>query len=228
MKEKQAVTREYAKRYAKADRKEKSKPPGDFTALTGYNRKYAVRVLRGAMAKPKAGRARRPANRKGKRYYTDDVIERLRLIWAFFHWKRGKLLAPLTRQNMAYIAAWKPFNITPEIREKLMRISPSRINYYLRQDKAALKIKGKSLTKPANGLKSRIPIRAFYTSAERKTPGFIQIDTVHHRGPVPANTPVGVSSSGQAVCSPAKTAASDHSAFSSGKNMSGGCRNAGM
>jgi hypothetical protein len=63
-----------------------------------------------------------------------------------------------------------------------MRISPSRIDYYQQPDKAALKIKGKSLTKPVNGLKSRIPIRAFYTSTERKTPGFIQIDTVHHCG----------------------------------------------
>jgi hypothetical protein len=83
---------------------------------------------------------------------------------------------------MDYTAAWKSFNITPEIREKLMRISPSRIDYYQQPDKAALKIKGKSLTKPVNGLKSRIPIRTFYTSAERKTPGFIQIDTVHHCG----------------------------------------------
>jgi transposase InsO family protein len=31
-------------------------------------------------------------------------------------------------------------------------------------------------------LKSRIPIRTFYTSEERKKPGFWQIDTVHHCG----------------------------------------------
>jgi hypothetical protein len=86
------------------------------------------------------------------------------------------------RQNMDYIAAWKPFNITPEIKVKLLKISPARIDYYLRPDKAALKIKSKSLTKPVNGLKSRIPIRTFYTSEERKTPGFLQIDTVHHCG----------------------------------------------
>jgi hypothetical protein len=109
-------------------------------------------------------------------------IKSLRLIWAFFHWKCGKLLTPFMRQNMNYIAAWKPFNITPEIKAKLLKISPARIDYYLRADKAALKIKGKSLSKPVNALKSRIPIRAFYTGGERKTPGFIQIDTVHHCG----------------------------------------------
>jgi aminopeptidase C len=54
MKEKQAVTREYAKRYTKAGRKEKSNLLNDFTALTGYNRKYAVRVLNAAPVKSTA------------------------------------------------------------------------------------------------------------------------------------------------------------------------------
>jgi len=40
----------------------------------------------------------------------------------------------------------------------------------------------KRLTKPLASLKSRIPIRTFYTPHERKTPGFWQIDTVHHCG----------------------------------------------
>ena len=182
MKNKQAVTREYAPRYQKAGKKEKSNILDHFTTLTGYNRKYAIRVLNAATAKPKVTGKPRPANRRGKRLYTDEVIDCLRLIWEFFHWKCGKLLAPLIRQQMAYIAAWKPFNITPEVKAKLLKISPARIDYYLRPDKAALRIKGKSLTKPLNGLKSRIPIRTFYTSEERKTPGFIQIDTVHHCG----------------------------------------------
>jgi transposase InsO family protein len=34
-----------------------------------------------------------------------------------------------------------------------------------------------SLTKPLHSLKSRIPVRTFYSSVERKTPGFWQIDT---------------------------------------------------
>jgi hypothetical protein len=84
MREKQAVTREYAKRYRKAGGKEKSKPLNDFTALTGCNRKYAVRVFRAAAVKRNVIRKRRPANRKGKRSYTDDVIDCLRLIWEFF------------------------------------------------------------------------------------------------------------------------------------------------
>jgi len=83
---------------------------------------------------------------------------------------------------MGYIAQWQVFGITEEIAEKLTKISPATIDRYLKKDKEALKLKGKSLTKPIDSLKSRIPIRTFYTQAERKKPGFWQIDTVHHCG----------------------------------------------
>jgi hypothetical protein len=86
------------------------------------------------------------------------------------------------QQQMKYIAAWPAFHITAEIAEKLETISPASIDRYLKQDKESLGLKGKSLTKAAPGLKSRIPIRTFYTSEERKMPGSWQIDTVHHCG----------------------------------------------
>jgi hypothetical protein len=81
---------------------------------------------------------------------------------------------------MDYIALWPHFAISPAVREKLMSISPTAIDRVLRKDKAVLALKGTSLTKPVAFLKHGIPIRTFYTSEERKLPGFIQIDTVHH------------------------------------------------
>ena len=93
-----------------------------------------------------------------------------------------QILAPFMRQQMTDIASWPAFGITPEIAEQLTRISPATIDRYLKKDKAALRLKGKSLTKPLASLKSRIPIRTFYSGEERKTPGFWQIDTVHHCG----------------------------------------------
>jgi hypothetical protein len=199
MKEKQAVTavvnnREYQPRYQKAGKKVKSALLDEFTRLTGYHRKSAIRLLRrkpvrevlvrgnGKAVKFKPEK-KRPANRKGKRIYTDEVIASLRLVWTFFRYKCGKILAPLMR----YIADWPAFHITAEIAAKLETISPATIDRYLKKDKEALKLKGKSLTKPPASLKSRIPIRAFYTADERRfaeppTPGFWQIDTVHHCG----------------------------------------------
>jgi hypothetical protein len=80
------------------------------------------------------------------------------------------------------IAQRPAFGITEEIAEKLKTVSPAMIDRYLKKDKEGLRLKGKSRTKPVDSLKSRIPIRTFYTSEERKKPGFWQIDTVHHCG----------------------------------------------
>ncbi len=86
------------------------------------------------------------------------------------------------RAQMRFIAQWKSFGVTGEIAEKLMKISPATIDRALKKDKQEMRLKGKSLTKPLKGLKSRVPIRTFYADEERKTPGFWQIDTVHHCG----------------------------------------------
>jgi len=193
MKEKKAVAREYKPRYQKASKKEKKALLDEFTRLTGYHRKSAVRILNtkpvkqvmayidGKPVKVKPEKIR-PSNKKGKRIYTDDVIGALRQVWTFFWFKCGKILAPLMKQQMQHIAAWPAFGITFETAEKLKKISPASIDRYLKKDKQALRLKGKSLTKPIDSLKSRIPIRTFYTSEERKKPGFWQIDTVHHCG----------------------------------------------
>ena len=193
MKEKQAVTREYKSRYQTATKKEKRALLDELTRLTGYHRKSAVRLLtkkpvkeillyqNGEAVKLKPQK-KGPANRKGKRFYSDEVIASLRFLWTFFWYKCGKILAPLMRQQMTYISEWPAFNMTPDIAEKLTTISPATIDRYLKKDKEALRLTGKSLTKPLDSLKSRIPLRTFYTSEERKTPGFWQIDTVHHCG----------------------------------------------
>jgi hypothetical protein len=90
MKEKQAVTREYKARYQKATKKVKSGLLDEFTRLTGYHRKSAVRFLSGTPVREvlacRDGEAvkfkpekKRPASRTGKRFYTGEVIASLRL-----------------------------------------------------------------------------------------------------------------------------------------------------
>ncbi len=49
MKEKQAITKEVAKRYRKAQKKEKTKMLDELVATTEYNRSYATRALRLAL-----------------------------------------------------------------------------------------------------------------------------------------------------------------------------------
>jgi hypothetical protein len=78
MTEKKAVTMHIRSRYQKATRKEKSESLNEFIRLTGYNRKYALRILNqplsprsilavnGGTVKLKPLK-KRPANRKGKK-----------------------------------------------------------------------------------------------------------------------------------------------------------------
>jgi hypothetical protein len=139
MKEKQAVTREFIPRYHNASKKQKRALLDQFIELTGYHRKSAIRLL---SAKPVRqlmvyvdGKAvkinpekKRPSNRKGKRIYTDEVIDALRRLWVFFWYKCGKILAPLMRQQMSFIAQWPAFGISGGIAEKLKKISPASID----------------------------------------------------------------------------------------------------
>jgi hypothetical protein len=106
MQEKKAVTRQIHSRYQNAQRKEKSEILNECIQLTGYNRKYALRILNqhqsplamlvanGEMVKLKP-RKKRPANRKGKKIYT------------------GKIIA--SRSTLV---------IAPAVREKFMAVSP--------------------------------------------------------------------------------------------------------
>jgi hypothetical protein len=81
--------------------------PNESISITGYkNRKYALRLLskpartqallftQGGAVKLKPAKPK-PASRKGKKIYTDEVTAALRLVRTFFWYKCGKLRLPL-------------------------------------------------------------------------------------------------------------------------------------
>jgi hypothetical protein len=79
---------------------------------------------------------------------------------------------------MPFTVLCPAFGITTDIREKLVRISPAAIGRAFKKGRAAPALSGKSLSKHGELLKHRIPVRSFYSSGERKLPGFIQTGTV--------------------------------------------------
>jgi hypothetical protein len=196
MKEKKKITATVSKRYKAADKKGKTRILDEFVATTGYNRKYALHILKnhgrtvcgtadGKPVKYKAGKPKK-AGKNSKaggrpKKYGDDVIGAVCRIWEFFDYQCGKLLAPLIRLTIGFLADDAGFGITPEIRAKLMTISQAAIDRRLKPWRKKLEIKGKSLTKPGTLLKNQIPVRVFFSWDERK-PGFFEIDTVSHCG----------------------------------------------
>jgi hypothetical protein len=196
MSQKKALTREIYTRYRKAGRKDKQAILDEFIQTTGYNRKYAIRLLgsfgktwvvtlSGKNLKLKAAAPRRPGNRKGKTIYTRETVDRLKKLWAFFWYKCGKYLAPILRENMPFLETSRDpdFHLTDEIKQQILAISSAQIDRLLKPERDKLRGRGISGTKLGEAaLLKQIPVRTHYTETERNTPGFCQMDTVHHCG----------------------------------------------
>jgi len=194
MREKKALTAEIQNRYNKASKKTKVGILDEFTTTTGYNRNYAARILRlkvgkvigytrmgGKKIKYVIGKRKRKKYRK-PRIYTYDVFLALRRIWTIFDFICSKRLAPFMEEAVEKLEKHKEIDLTDEVREKLVKISPSTIDRLLKSEKDKFRLgKGKSGTKPGTLLKNQIPIRTFADWDDTK-PGFTEVDLVGHDG----------------------------------------------
>jgi len=192
MAEKKKIRAEYATKYRKAKKTEKTKILDKYLELIGKgNRKYAIFILNREGKKQLrfidgknvniviTGNRRR--KRIYKKYYDDEVASVLIKLWKFFRYICGERLVPLLRANIDVISRKRQFGITPEIKEKLLTISRSTVERLLTEERKKHKLKGKSTTKKGTLLKNQIPVRRFWAWDE-KQPGFCEIDTVSHDG----------------------------------------------
>lgn len=140
MKEKKAVTKEVAKRYQKASKKQKGVILREFVALTGYNRCYASYVLRnlgkrvivrvkGKIVAVILGQPRQKIKRQRKRIYDENVLHVLRSIWFISDYICGKRLAPLLKEIIPRLEKFKEIKLNAKTKEKLLRISPATIDF---------------------------------------------------------------------------------------------------
>jgi hypothetical protein len=193
MKERQALTRQTAKRYRgkNTTKSEKGKILDQYIQDTGYNRKYAIHILthegkvrlRRINGKLVALTAthRKTVKRVYPKLYGEAVAKAVLCLWEFFDYKCGKRLVPLVKDNLEQLEASALFGIDGEIREKLEKISVATVERMLKPARKKLRLKGTNATKPGTLLKSQIPIRVSYDFDER-IPGFFEIDTVMHDG----------------------------------------------
>lgn len=192
MNERRSVAKVIAERYRKATKKAKGRLLDELVALTGYNRWYAIGLLRGHGKRIKVGRhmglvgdLRRSIRSPPWRVYDQVVGEELRKIWVIMDAICGKRLAAILPEVIPVLEKHGEIALDEEVRRKLMTISAATIDRLLCGEREKLALRGRSGTKPGTLLKHQIPIRTF-AEWDEATPGFVEIDLVGHDGGVAA------------------------------------------
>jgi len=161
-------------RYLKASKAEKQKILDEFTAVTGYHRKYAIRIL-------KRGYKRRRHKPKGRQaVYCGEVVEALEQIWEIYGRICSKRLHPYLPEAIKVLERCGEITLSDETKGLLLQISRSSMDRCLAPARFN-KPHGLSTTKPGSLLKKNIPIRTF-TAWNEEQPGFLEIDLVAHCG----------------------------------------------
>ncbi len=164
-------------RYRRADKSTKALILDEFCATCGYNRKYAIRLLRKLPTKAGPKQSKQPGP---KGLYRDDeaLLLALKRLWfATDQMCSKKLKAALPLWLPFYAKQFEP--LEPNVEAKLLRISSASIDRLLRPVKITSK-KGRCCTKPGTLLKNQIPIKTDHWDVSK--PGFFEADTVAHCG----------------------------------------------
>jgi len=162
-------------RYLKTSKAEKQIILDELTATTGYNRKYAIRVLR----HPRRSKGLKKAGRK--RRYTGETIQILEQLWEMGGRLCSKRLHPFLPEWIRKLEECGEISLTHEVKAQLLSMSRSTIDRRLQPARIKEKKRGLSSTKPGTLLKRQIPVR-IYTPWDEQQPGFLEIDLVAHCG----------------------------------------------
>jgi len=162
-------------RYLGASKKEKGRILDEFTHVTGYHRKAAIRLLSRGNESGTNKRHGRP------RQYNASVAGALRVTWEATDRLCSKRLHPFLPELVETLRRHGDRTMTAEIEAQLCRMSPSTIDRLLRPWRRLGGRRPFTTTKPGSLLKSSIPIRTFADWQENR-PGFLEVDLVSHCG----------------------------------------------
>ena len=163
-------------RYLRAARAEKRRMLDEVTAVTGYHRKSAVRLLSGRHRQALGGRVGRPV------VYGPDVTAAARVVHEAAGGIGARRLYPFVGEMASRLAAFGELEIDPATDALLRRASPATLERLLAAHQAPVRRKAHSLTKPGTMLRNRIAVRTF-RDWDDASPGFVEVDTVAHCGP---------------------------------------------
>jgi hypothetical protein len=170
------LTQTLAERYGKSTRNQKQQILEEFTKVTGFHRKHAIRVLNHTSRELAAGLEHPPRNR----VYNEAVREALIVLWEAADRicaKRLKQIAPVLMEAME---RYGHIRLDAEIRSRLLAISAATMDRLLRpiRERGAV---GRRRNGVCTALRKSIPVR---TSGgwNDPEPGFFEMDFVAHCG----------------------------------------------
>jgi len=162
-------------RYRAAGRWERRQLLDEFTRVTGYHRKHALRVLH----RPFVPRPPRPR----KRIYDEAVRQALALLWEAADRICGKRLKALLPVLIESMERHGHLRLDPVVRSSLLDVSAASIDRLLRPVREATGRGRRRRWGIGSAIKQSVPVRTFADWGE-PPPGYCEADLVEHCGGV--------------------------------------------
>ena len=175
LKTRREILRNIRTQYQEADWLGKSKLLDGFVAASGYDRKYAIKLLNSTKEINKS-----PQTRQSRVKYDEQVKQVLITIWYAANQICSKRFVPFIPELVSAMERHGHLRLSVDVRLKLLAISRSTVDRILslEKDRAGKSI---STTKPGNLFKHQIQVRTFADWGD-VIPGFLEADLVAHCG----------------------------------------------
>jgi len=160
--------------YHEASLAQKGRLLDTLVAVTGYARKYAIRLLN------KAPEGKRTIQRRRSPHYGSQVQHALVKAWKAARCICTKRLIPFLPTLVAALERHGHLQLTQENRNRLLQMSPTTAERLLHTYRPSPP-RGLSTTQSGPLLKQQIPLRTFHGWDEAH-PGFLEADLVAHCG----------------------------------------------
>ncbi|HVB54351.1 MAG TPA: ISNCY family transposase [Candidatus Acidoferrales bacterium] len=179
IRERYELAEELAPRYRRARRRERGEILDGFCLATGYERKHALRVLRGR--KRVSPKRRAPRTRR----YGLEFRRALKVCWEATDYLCAERLQPFLPDLLLLLRRHGQLDCSPETGSLLVGASLSTVERTLHDLRRGLVSRRMSQTKPGGLLRRQVPV-VVGQWRELDTPGYLEIDLVSHSGEVAA------------------------------------------
>lgn len=172
--EQKSLVFDFSKEYQTACKKRRGEILDNLAGLTSYSRKHLMALLICRMGKKK-----KISRVRVSKY--NLVLKPLTELWHVSNFACGQRLVSVMETYIKSLESFKELAITPAQRKLLLQISSATVDRLLTHERRKVNLKARSKTKPGTLLKQQIPIK-MWTDWDNTTPGFLEIDSVHHCG----------------------------------------------